>query len=295
MMSAHAGPAPFFSPSGRLPPQTFVVAVGLVYLAGARVACADLRRISSRAPGFGRFLPRRSCSFGSGTRCTPSGFATAESRLGWPPPSSVLYALSVALLVILAVAFYGPLAGQGTDANTASALGLDPLRVDRRDAGRHAARRFGLADRRDLVAARLSADRAGDRDHRVGGDAAKRGRACRVIFHFAYGSNMSRAVMRRHAPGAEAVGVATLANYRFLITTHGHASVAPLRAKTVYGVLWRLTPRDCVTLDAWENIAGGLYRAESLPVRQAGRRRFALVYLARSQEEAPPQAGYMEL
>ena len=79
------------------------------------------------------------------------------------------------------------------------------------------------------------ADRAGDRDHRVGGNQAKRGRACRVIFHFAYGSNISRAVMRRHAPGAEAVGVATLANYRFLITTHGHASVAPLRAKTVYG------------------------------------------------------------
>ena len=116
-----------------------------------------------------------------------------------------------------------------------------------------------------------------------------------MIFHFAYGSNMSPAVMRRHAPGAEAAGVATLANYRFLITTHGHASVAPLRAKTVYGVLWRLTPRDCATLAVWENIAGGLYRAESLPVRQDGRRRFALVYLARSQKEAPPQAGYMDV
>jgi hypothetical protein len=116
-----------------------------------------------------------------------------------------------------------------------------------------------------------------------------------VTFYFAYGSNMSRAVMSRHAPGAEPIGVATLANYRFLITTHGHASVAPLRTNVVYGVLWRLTARDRVTLAAWENIAGGLYHAAILPVRQAGQLRLALVYLARSQAEASPQAGYMDV
>jgi hypothetical protein len=116
-----------------------------------------------------------------------------------------------------------------------------------------------------------------------------------VTLHFAYGSNMSRSVMHRHAPGAEPVGVATLADYRFLIATHGHASVAPLRTGLVYGVLWRITPRDRVTLDAWENIAGGLYRAAVLPVRQAGSRRPALIYLARAQTEASPQAGYMDV
>ena len=50
-----------------------------------------------------------------------------------------------------------------------------------------------------------------------------------------------------------------------------------------------------VTLGAWENIAGGLYRAAILPVRQAGSRRPALIYLARTQAEAPPQAGYMDV
>ena len=115
------------------------------------------------------------------------------------------------------------------------------------------------------------------------------------MLHFAYGSNMSQAVMRKHAPCAEPVGVATLTNYRFLIIAQGYASVAPLRAKTVFGVLWRLTPRDCVTLAAWENIAGGLYRAETLPVRQEGRRRMALVYRARSRQGAAPRAGYMEV
>ena len=116
-----------------------------------------------------------------------------------------------------------------------------------------------------------------------------------MTLHFAYGSNMSRAVMRRHAPGAEPVGVATLTNYRFLITTHGHASVASCQASVVYGVVWRLGIRDRVTLAAWENIAGGLYRAAMLPVRQAGRRRLALVYLARAQTEAAAQVGYMDV
>jgi hypothetical protein len=129
----------------------------------------------------------------------------------------------------------------------------------------------------------------------VGGNATNSGRARGVTLHFAYGSNMSRAVMRRHAPGAEPVGVATLADYRFVISTHGHASVAPRQASTVYGVVWRLGLRDRVALAAWENIAGGLYRAAMLPVRQAGQRRLAVVYLSRSQREAAPQVGYMDV
>jgi cation transport regulator ChaC len=115
------------------------------------------------------------------------------------------------------------------------------------------------------------------------------------MWYFAYGSNMSPAIMRKHAPLARPIGVAMLSDYRFLIMAQGYASVAPLRARTVYGVLWRLTPRDCVTLAAWENITGGLYRAAMLPVRQAGRRRMALVYLARSRREAAPRADYMEV
>jgi hypothetical protein len=58
-----------------------------------------------------------------------------------------------------------------------------------------------------------------------------------MTLHFAYGSNMSRAVMRKHAPFAKPIGVATLVNYRFLITTDGYASVAPRRGERVHGVL----------------------------------------------------------
>ena len=69
----------------------------------------------------------------------------------------------------------------------------------------------------------------------------------------------------------------------------------PKQTETVHGVLWRLSPRDCVTLDAWENVAAGLYRAETLPVQLAGRRHAALIYVARPRDTGRAKAGYMEL
>jgi hypothetical protein len=115
------------------------------------------------------------------------------------------------------------------------------------------------------------------------------------MLHFAYGSNMHRAVMRTHAAHAEPVGVAALADFRFVITADGYASVAPRRGETVHGVLWRLTPRDRVTLDVWEGIAAERYRAAALAVGGAGCRRPALVYIARALPAGRAKAGYMEL
>jgi hypothetical protein len=119
------------------------------------------------------------------------------------------------------------------------------------------------------------------------------------MLHFAYGSNMDRAVMRRHAPHAVAMGVAVLADHRFIITADGYASVEPKRASLVYGVLWRLTPRDRVILDRWECTADGQYRAETLPVKTVqaigGGRRRAMVYIARPRAHGRPKPGYMKL
>lgn len=116
-----------------------------------------------------------------------------------------------------------------------------------------------------------------------------------MMLHFAYGANMHRDVMRRHAPSAAPIGAATLAHHRFVITADGYASIAPLRTHVVHGVLWRIAPRDRVTLDAWENVAARLYRAEILPVRQAGEVRPALVYVGRGRRIGRPKASYMEL
>lgn len=115
------------------------------------------------------------------------------------------------------------------------------------------------------------------------------------MLHFAYGSNMDRGIMRKYAPCAEPLGVASLAGYRFVITADGYASVVPVRAQSVYGVLWRLTPRDWVTLDLWENVAAGQYSVANLAVRSERRTRPALVYLARPRHIGWPKIGYMEL
>jgi AIG2-like family len=116
-----------------------------------------------------------------------------------------------------------------------------------------------------------------------------------LILHFAYGANMNLAVMRAHALGAAPVGVAALPHHRFVITADGYASVVPKQADNVYGVLWRLTPRDCVRLAAWENVAGGLYRAKVLPVNADGRRQKALIFIARPRRPGRAKPGYMEL
>ncbi len=115
------------------------------------------------------------------------------------------------------------------------------------------------------------------------------------MLHFAYGSNMSRRIMHRHAPEAVEFGVAALSHYRFVITADGYASLERGRTEVVYGVLWRLTPRDRATLDVWENVAGGLYRPVTLPVQQDGRHRPALTYLARPGRLGRARAGYVEL
>jgi hypothetical protein len=116
-----------------------------------------------------------------------------------------------------------------------------------------------------------------------------------MTFHFAYASNMSRAVMRRHAPQARPVGPARLDHHRFLVTRDGYASVVPAAGSIVRGVLWRLTPRDLAGLRAYEELDSGLYRSRMIPVRtEAGCVR-ALVYVGRSRSSGPPRPGYLQL
>jgi len=115
------------------------------------------------------------------------------------------------------------------------------------------------------------------------------------MLHFAYGSNMHRAVMRKHAAAAQPLCPARLEGYRFVVTADGYASVTPDRSRCVHGLLWWLTPRDRVTLDLWENISSGLYRAQTLPVKDAGGRRRVLVYVARRRPLGRARPGYMEI
>jgi gamma-glutamylcyclotransferase (GGCT)/AIG2-like uncharacterized protein YtfP len=113
-----------------------------------------------------------------------------------------------------------------------------------------------------------------------------------MTLHFAFGSNMSRALMRRRCPGACALGSARLDGWRFVITRDGYASLVRDPGARVHGVLWRLTPRDLAALDAYEQRA---YLRRIVPVRHGAGRRPALVYLARERGGGKARPGYQEL
>jgi gamma-glutamylcyclotransferase (GGCT)/AIG2-like uncharacterized protein YtfP len=112
---------------------------------------------------------------------------------------------------------------------------------------------------------------------------------------FAYGSNMSRALMRPRCPSAREVGTALLAGYRFIVTADGYASVVPSAGDVVHGLVWRLMPRDLAALNAYESLDSGLYRTVTLPVRIGARSAPALVYIGRSQTPGLPRPGYLEV
>src|SRR5215470_863751 len=116
-----------------------------------------------------------------------------------------------------------------------------------------------------------------------------------MTLHFAYGSNMSRGAMGARCPGATALGVATLAGWRFVINPDGYGSIAPHRGGIVHGVLWRLTPRDLAAVNAYENVEGGLYLRRMLAVAFRARSISALVYVARRQGQGTPRPGYIRL
>jgi cation transport regulator ChaC len=115
------------------------------------------------------------------------------------------------------------------------------------------------------------------------------------MMYFAYGSNMSRALMLRHCAGAREIGIAALGGYRFIITVDGYASIVPHPGGMVHGVLWRLGPRDLAALNAYESLDSGLYVRRTMPVVADGRRVAAMVYVARAHREGRPRPGYLEV
>ena len=112
-----------FSPSGRLRPQTFLVVIALVYVAAAASQALTLRDVIKSA-GLWPFLAAQIALTWIWYALHAKRLRDAGKPAGFAAAVSVLYALSVALLVIIAGAFYGALAGEGTDPNTAGALGL---------------------------------------------------------------------------------------------------------------------------------------------------------------------------
>lgn len=116
-----------------------------------------------------------------------------------------------------------------------------------------------------------------------------------MTLHFAYGSNMSRALMAARCRGAQVIGTAALPGWRFVINPDGFGSIAPQPGGCVHGVLWRLSARDLAAINAYESVDSGLYLRRRLAVRCGRVQAMALVYIARRQGEGTPRPGYVPL
>ena len=112
-----------FSPYGRLTPQAFVWAAVAVYLAGAASHLLTEPEAIARG-GLWPFMAAQALLIWIWFAIHAKRLRDAGRGVGLAAGVSLLYGLSVILLIIVAASFYTALAGEVPDANTASALGL---------------------------------------------------------------------------------------------------------------------------------------------------------------------------
>lgn len=86
--------------------------------------------------------------------------------------------------------------------------------------------------------------------------------------YFAYGSNINLEQMEQRCPDARIVGPVTLENYELRFRGYGFATIAPKENRSVYGLLWKLTPACEQTLDHYEGYPRH-YTKEPVAVRTA--------------------------
>ncbi len=109
------------SPSGRLSPQAFIIAAGAVYVLGVASQWLTVPAVIDRA-GLWPFVVAQAVLIWVWYALHAKRLHDGGRGAGAAAGVAVLYALSVALLVIVAASFFNT--GEATDANSASALGL---------------------------------------------------------------------------------------------------------------------------------------------------------------------------
>lgn len=118
--------------------------------------------------------------------------------------------------------------------------------------------------------------------------------------YFAYGSNMSPRQMAERCPGAVALGVARLADYRLAFNRPspkrwgGHvADVVAAPGAEVWGVLWQVSDAHLEALDRFEGVAAGSYRRLDATVEHEGSAHAAVVYVVcEPGPDGAPSATY---
>jgi uncharacterized membrane protein YhaH (DUF805 family) len=117
-----------FSFSGRLRPEPFALAAGAVYLAGAASQFLTAPAIIARF-GLAAFAASQALLIWIWFCLHAKRLRDAGRPIGLAAAASLLYALSIVLLLVVAVAFFHTVTLPANDANSTSALGLVLLAV----------------------------------------------------------------------------------------------------------------------------------------------------------------------
>jgi uncharacterized membrane protein YhaH (DUF805 family) len=112
-----------FSPSGRMPAGPFVFAAIAVYVAGAASQVLTRPEVAARG-GLWLFGATQAVLIWIWFALHAKRLRDADRAIGLAAGVSLLYALSIVLLLIVAFAFFATSSGATTDANATSGLGL---------------------------------------------------------------------------------------------------------------------------------------------------------------------------
>lgn len=110
----------------------------------------------------------------------------------------------------------------------------------------------------------------------------------------AYGSNLSKAQMRRRCPTARPLGKFMFRDARLVFRSVADLEFVP-GAQTPCA-LWSVGPDDEHALDGYEGIASGVYfKTREITLEYQGKRRPSLLYLMNSDAIYPPSRYYVDI
>lgn len=112
------------------------------------------------------------------------------------------------------------------------------------------------------------------------------------MFYFAYGANVNQRNLKRHAPRAQALGLARLAGYRLVFKRFADVIKDP--GGGVTGVLYEVTPACVLALDRYEDVPA-LYRKATVKVEYGAEAVEAMIYVMNGGAKAPPDLAYYNL
>lgn len=110
-------------------------------------------------------------------------------------------------------------------------------------------------------------------------------------FYLAYGSNLNVRQMRFRYPNAQPIGTAEISGYQLLFKgskTGAYLTIEKKKGGIVPVAVWAVSPRDKITLDAYEGFPDFYYKAQmTLPVKslKVGKTKLLTAFLYIMHEE----------